>query len=243
MMKHQSRKSPFQRGVTYRALKLKKRSRQLTRGLSGFFGRNRKSPLYLSMLLGLFALVGAVLLATSHQATSQAIAQRLKEDLLGSLAMVIPEKLYDNDLVRDSYGFKLKSGDERIIYPAAKKGRLSALAYQVTGQGYGGSILVLIGIDSKGQVLGVRVLQHAETPGLGDKIEVARSKWVLGFNGLSLGNPPAEKWAVKKDGGRFDQFSGATITPRAVVLAVRKGLEFFEHNRLKLLNRQSEAGS
>ncbi|HOV05508.1 MAG TPA: RnfABCDGE type electron transport complex subunit G, partial [Kaistiaceae bacterium] len=98
----------------------------------------------------------------------------------------------------------------------------------------GGAIRILMGVASDGGLLGVRVLQHAETPGLGDKIEAAKDDWILGFFGLSFGNPPKEKWAVRKDGGQFDQFSGATITPRAVVGAVRTGLEFFEANRERL---------
>ncbi|MBF0256499.1 MAG: RnfABCDGE type electron transport complex subunit G, partial [Gammaproteobacteria bacterium] len=88
----------------------------------------------------------------------------------------------------------------------------------------------------EGRVLGVRVLAHAETPGLGDKIEVARDDWILDFNGLSLGNPPIERWQVKKDGGQFDAFSGATITPRAVVAAIREGLSFFQRHQTALVN-------
>ena len=81
----------------------------------------------------------------------------------------------------------------------------------------------------------LRVVTHRETPGLGDKIEVAKDDWILGFNGLSLGNPPAEQWQVSKDGGRFDAFSGATITPRAVVQAIAGGLRFFNGHRTELL--------
>jgi electron transport complex protein RnfG len=90
---------------------------------------------------------------------------------------------------------------------------------------------VLLGVDADGRVLGARVLSHAETPGLGDKIEVARDDWILSFDGKSLGEPPRERWAVRKDGGDFDQFSGATITPRAVVSAVKSGLELFATQR------------
>ena len=87
--------------------------------------------------------------------------------------------------------------------------------------------VVLMGVAADGRLLGVRIVKHAETPGLGDKIEIAKAKWVLDFDGKSLGDPPTEKWAVKKDGGVFDQFAGATITPRAVVKAVKRGLDFF----------------
>jgi electron transport complex protein RnfG len=92
-----------------------------------------------------------------------------------------------------------------------------------------------MGIDKKGEILGVRVISHTETPGLGDKIEISKSKWILSFNGKSLDNVGFEKWAVKKDNGIFDQFSGATITPRKVVLAIRRGLEFYRANQATLL--------
>jgi electron transport complex protein RnfG len=98
---------------------------------------------------------------------------------------------------------------------------------------------LLIGIDEAGKLLGVRVLQHTETPGLGDKIEVTRSDWITHFTGKSLGDPSDDKWAVKKDGGPFDQFSGATITPRAVVNTIRDGLRLFASQRDTLLKEVS----
>ena len=108
----------------------------------------------------------------------------------------------------------------------------SALIGGMVKQGIpAGDIDVILGLAADGKVLGARVLAHKETPGLGDKIEVAKGDWILAFDGLSLGNPPPERWAVKKDGGDFDQFSGATITPRAVVRALKGGLEFFAANR------------
>lgn len=190
-----------------------------------------RSPLYLATLLGAFALGGAGLLASGHNATEGAIAERMKEDLLGSLALVIPASVHDNDPVRDQYTIAMADGTSRTIYPALSAGAVRAVAYEVTGQGYGGAIRILMGVAADGSLLGVRVLQHTETPGLGDKIEEAKGPWVLGFTGLSFGNPPKDKWGVKKDGGHFDQFSGATITPRAVVAAVREGLEFFDADR------------
>ena len=111
-------------------------------------------------------------------------------------------------------------------------GKIIGVAFQVTaGTGYAGPIEMIMGIDMQGKLLGVRVVAHKETPGLGDKIEVAKSKWITLFDGLSIGNPEKDKWAVKKDGGNFDQFTGATITPRAVVKAIKHGLEMFEKHR------------
>ena len=104
---------------------------------------------------------------------------------------------------------------------------MTGVAYEVFGTGYAGQMKLMLGVDAEGRALGVRVLAHKETPGLGDKIEVKKGDWILQFDGLSLGNPPVEKWKVKKDGGQFDQFTGATITPRGVVSAIREGLEFF----------------
>ena len=95
----------------------------------------------------------------------------------------------------------------------------------------------MLGIDADGRLLGVRVLAHHETPGLGDKIESKKNDWILRFTGLSLGNPPPERWKVKKDGGQFDQFAGATITPRGVVRAIRSGLDFFAANKASLIGK------
>ena len=233
----------FNRNLIRLTIRSKKTRQNVRTLLSQAIGKYRNTPTYLALLLGSFALIGATLLATSHEVTSEAIKQRLKEDLMSSLTMVIPNELFDNDLVKDSYSLDLKARGKRIIYPAYQQGQLSALAFQVTGRGYGGAILILMGLDRQGRLLGVRVLQHAETPGLGDKIEANRDNWIRGFDGLSLGNPPLKKWAVKKDDGQFDQFSGATITPRAVVLAVRKGLEFFEKHKAQLVNNPQGAGS
>ena len=104
-----------------------------------------------------------------------------------------------------------------------------------TNSGYSGAIKSLIGIDKSGNILGVRVIAHAETPGLGDKIELAKSDWILKFNHHSLSDLTAQQWKVKKDGGTFDQFSGATITPRAVVGSVYQGLAFFKQHQTQLL--------
>jgi electron transport complex protein RnfG len=105
----------------------------------------------------------------------------------------------------------------------------------MSSYGYGGKIMTIMALNPEGKVLGVRILSHSETPGLGDKIEIEKDDWVLSFNGRSLGAPSSAQWGVKKDGGHFDQFSGATITPRAVVKAVKSGLELFAKNQEKLL--------
>jgi len=186
---------------------------------------------YQAGLLGGFSLLAAALLVMGDIATRDTIAQRQAEDLLDSLAQVIPPQLHDNDLLAAELQLTGADGEPITVYRALRGLDVTGVAFEVTGQGYAGPIEILLGIDPNGQILGARVLAHAETPGLGDKIEVNRDDWILAFNGRSLGDPPPERWAVKKDDGEFDQFSGATITPRAVVGAIKGGLELFADNR------------
>jgi len=121
-------------------------------------------------------------------------------------------------------------------YIAIKDGRPSAVILQaIAPDGYSGAIHLLVGIHADGRVAGVRVIGHRETPGLGDKIELAKSPWIRSFDGKSLTNPAADGWAVKKDRGEFDQFAGATITPRAVVGAVHRALQYFDAHKAELL--------
>jgi electron transport complex protein RnfG len=120
---------------------------------------------------------------------------------------------------------------------------VEAVVFQTVGRGYAGPIVCIMGVSRDGQLLGVRVLSHKETPGLGDKIEPARSQWIYEFEGKSLGSPAADKWAVKKDGGVFDQFAGATITPRGVVRAVKGGLELFAREKPHMLGEAKEGQS
>jgi electron transport complex protein RnfG len=187
---------------------------------------------YQAGLLGGFALVAAALLLMGDIATREDIAARQAEDLLASLAQVVPVDLHDNDLLANTLMLEPADAAAAVtVYRALQGLDVKAVAFETIGQGYAGPIHVLLGIDASGRVLGVRVLAHAETPGLGDKIEVERGGWIRSFDGRSLGDPAADGWAVKKDGGIFDQFSGATITPRAVVRAVKSGLELFRANR------------
>jgi Na+-translocating ferredoxin:NAD+ oxidoreductase subunit G len=197
----------------------------------GYRGRTS----YQALLLGGFAMAAAASLVIANIATKDAIEQRRAEDLLASLDQVIPPATHDNDLLAQAASLQLASGQGITLYRALEGKEVTGVAYQLQAQGYGGPIDLLLGVSAAGKILGVRVLAHTETPGLGDHIDVHQDKWILGFDGLSLGNPPAERWAVKKDGGDFDQFSGATITPRAVVGAVKKGLEVFRDNRDALL--------
>jgi electron transport complex protein RnfG len=195
-----------------------------------------------SLILGAFALVTASVLAVTHQGTKERIAAAERAAAQKALFEVLPEDQHDNDLLNATRPIParlwkplgLKNGGD--MYIAEKDGEVAALIFPaVAPDGYSGDIRLIIGVRRDGSISGVRVLSHAETPGLGDKVELAKSDWILGFNDKSLQQPSADEWKVKKDGGSFDQFTGATITPRAVVRQVKKALTVFEENRDALL--------
>ena len=181
---------------------------------------------YQPLLLGVVALLASGALAVVSSATGPAIAAAEAKDLRDSLSEVLPAGMADNDFLKDTVDLQ-KDGKTVTIYRARHGSEMKAVLFKVAERGYAGDIQVLMAVDMDGRTLGVRVLKHTETPGLGDKIEVKKDDWVLDFNGKSLGEPVPEKWGVRKDNGVFDQFAGATITPRAVVKAVKGGLEFF----------------
>ena len=190
----------------------------------------------------LFGVIGSGLVSTTYVSTLDKIADNERKAMLRSLNQILPSSEYDNDLIHDSLeidadpllGLKNKS----TIYLARKKGTVTTVIFSpVAPDGYSGIIKLLVGIHSDGRVAGVRVVSHKETPGLGDYIETARSDWVLSFNDKTIQNPSSANWKVKRDGGEFDQFTGATITPRAVVKAVHQSLIYFERNKTRLLGK------
>ena len=198
------------------------------------------------LLLGFFALVGTALVALTYTGTEQRILEAERAHMLRSLNAVIRPGLYDNDnfndfiQVQDS---KLLGTDAPVMVFRARRGDqpVAAAIIPTAPAGYVGPIKLLVGINMQGEVLGVRVLTHKETPGLGDRIEERRSDWILSFDGHSLQNPEPKYWRVRRDGGVFDQFTGATVTPRAVVKAVHDALKFFAENRLLLFTTPSIA--
>jgi len=198
-----------------------------------------RSMLKNATVLGLFAIVtvGAVTLLQQGTAERIQVAERAAQ--VRALGEILPTGSYDNHLLDDSVLVQdrlLGNRSPLPAYIAIKDGRPSAVILQaIAPDGYSGAIHLLVGIHADGRVAGVRVIGHRETPGLGDKIELAKSPWIRSFEGKSLTNPAADGWAVKKDRGEFDQFAGATITPRAVVGAVHRALQYFDAHKAELL--------
>lgn len=186
---------------------------------------------YHGMLVGGVALLASAVLALGDNETRDVIAQRHAEDVQAMLNEVIPPELHDNNILQDKLTIE---GIE--IFQAQLDSRVSAIAFQVSEPGYSGDITLVMAIDRNGSLLGVRVVSHTETPGLGDKMEAARSPWIFSFDGMGLTQENEDQWAVKKDGGKFDQFTGATITPRAIIKAVKGGMLFFQQHQEKLLS-------
>lgn len=194
--------------------------------------------------LALFAVITAGTIALTHAFTQDRIQEQIRQAEAGALLEIIPEDLHDNDLLKDTVPvgpadkLGLKTGVQAHI--ARQDGDVSGLILPaVAPNGYSGEIRLLVGIDASGEILGVRVTQHRETPGLGDKIETKKSQWIYSFNGKSLADVPNDQWAVAKDGGQFDQFTGATITPRAVVSAVHGALKYYDEHRPELIQQRS----
>lgn len=205
----------------------------------------KKRLAYHATLLGGVGLLASAALVLGNVSTNAAIKLRIKEDMQASLTQVVPPSKFDNDIFEDSVVVQDNNKAAILknvkVYRAKMKGKVVAVAYEAIAMGYSGAIDIIMGVDSTGNILGVRILSHSETPGLGDKIESDKSDWIKRFTGHSLSNTSVKQWKVKKDGGEFDQFSGATITPRAVVKAIHYGLVFFAENKDTLfLDKKNE---
>lgn len=190
-------------------------------------------------LLAMFAAGGTLLVTTTEQGTRVRIADNEREFLLRTLEVLVDPARYDNDLLTDTRTvvapMALGTTEPVTVYRARRDDVPVALVLTaVAPDGYTGPIRLLVAVNRDGTLSGVRVLAHRETPGLGDGIEAARSDWILAFTGRSLGDPPTEGWAVRRDGGEFDQLTGATITPRAVVAAVHRVLQYYDAEQAML---------
>ena len=208
---------------------------------------NYRQIVITTIILLLFALIGTALVVITFDNTRERIAANERATLLRKLHQLILPEQHDNTLLEDTLTVTDKTllGSSRpvTVYRARKDAQPVALVIApVAPDGYSGSIKLLVGINVNGTLSGVRVVAHRETPGLGDAIDETRSNWIHIFDNRSLGEPPLERWSVKKDGGDFDQLTGATITPRAVVKAVRQALLYYRDNQ-EALFASSETGT
>ncbi|MBK8163402.1 MAG: electron transport complex subunit RsxG [Gammaproteobacteria bacterium] len=199
-------------------------------------------------ILGAFAVAGTTLVALTEEDTKVLIAQNERASLQRKLNEVVPRAAYDNDITADTTLAASKpllgSPKPLTVYRARMEGRpVAAVLETVAPDGYTGAIRLLVAVRYDDEsLLGVRVIEHRETPGLGDWIDSERSDWISHFAGHSLSDPDDLGWRVEKDGGIFDQFTGATITPRAVVKAVHNSLKYFQTHKDELF-RTTEAAT
>ncbi len=192
-----------------------------------------------AVLLGLFAIVGTGLVVLTYDATRTRIQANNSAVLLRRLYTLVPKRDMDNDPALDTIEVRaptyLGSAHPMTVYRIRKDGKpVAAVLTTVAPGGYGGAITLLVAVRYNGTIAGVRIVSQHETPGLGDAIEADKSRWIYRFNGKSLRDPNKRGWAVKRDGGVFDQFTGATISPRAVVKAVHRALIYFKQHRAAL---------
>lgn len=186
--------------------------------------------------LAIIAAVCTALVAVTYQLTRERIAENAQAWLEQSLQPALSGLLFDSGVSESRLTIpaphELPGSSDAIIYRVYSADEPVAALFVVSARdGYAGAIRFLVGIDIEGAVTGVHVLEHRETPGLGDRIESNKSDWVNQFDGRSLGDPAADGWKIKRDGGEFDQLTGASVTPRAVVKAIRDTLTWFEENQ------------
>jgi len=203
----------------------------------------KKNIAITAALLTFFAVSGAALVGLTFKQTADDIKHNEELTLLRKLNTIIPAESYDNDLIADTRTIKpqplLGTDEDTMVYRARKDNKnVAAIFTSIAPNGYNGPIQMLVGVYADGRLAGVRIVKHRETPGLGDAVELSHSKWILGFDNKSLTDPDEKHWKVKRDGGIFDQFTGATITPRAVVKAVHDALLYFAQNQVMLFETE-----
>ncbi len=198
-----------------------------------------KASLKTALNLLLFAIVGTAVLAFTFNATRERIVKSEELEKLNLIRQIVPASAFDNDIVKDALAIPpsplLGTDDQTTAYRARLNGKPSVVVLDaIAPDGYSGKIGLIVAIRADGTISGVRVVWHKETPGLGDYIDYAKSRWITQFDGASSARYKDDDWKVKKDGGQFDYMAGATITPRAVIKAVHKALQYFDANRDKL---------
>ena len=192
----------------------------------------KKPILIAALVLGAFAILGVGLVSATYEATKERIAYNKDLFMLRKLQDIVPADTVDNDMITDCivvHNPELLGSDNTIIYVGEQSGApVAVVLTPIVPDGYSGPIELLVAVRKDRSLGGVRVLSHKETPGLGDKIEEKKSFWIRDFKDKSLENPPLDQWKVRRDGGHFDQFTGATITPRSIVKSVKKALLFVQ---------------
>ena len=201
--------------------------------------RIARSTLQTAINLVFFAAIGTAVLSSTFFLTHDEIVKSEEAEKLKLITQIVPPALFDNDIIQDSLTIAtdplLANNGDTVAYRARLKGVPSAVVIQANApDGYSGTINLILAVRANGELTGVRVISHKETPGLGDYIELPKSPWIKGFDGKSRETYTDADWKVKKDGGKFDYVAGATVTPRAVVKAVNKALQYFAANRDKL---------
>lgn len=205
-----------------------------------------------ALTLLLFVAAFSALLAGAYHWTKPAIAAAIAEEKIKRIDEVLPRSRYDNDLLNDAVTLEapeLGLGEPARILRARKAGQIQALVFEtIAPDGFAGNIRLLIALAPDGRILGVRVTEHKETPGLGDYIEARKDRnkerpWITQFNGLNPVTIKASDWQVKKDGGRFDSMAGATVSPRAVIKAIRRAALFIAARRDQILPPDEKGSS
>ncbi|MBM4221378.1 MAG: RnfABCDGE type electron transport complex subunit G [Gammaproteobacteria bacterium] len=182
--------------------------------------------------LVVFAALAGLLLGIARDATRARIADNEERRVLAELSAILPPALYDNEPHRDTLVLELPGDEPRQIWRARRAGQpVAVVLSSLAADGYSGQIRLLVALTVEGQILGVRVASHSETPGIGDVIDARKSPWIRSFDGRSLGQPEESRWSLRKDGGDIDAISGATVSSRAVVAATRRAMQYFRLHR------------
>jgi electron transport complex protein RnfG len=198
-----------------------------------------KATAITALRLLIFTIVGTAALAFTFSQTHDRIAAGEEAEKLNLIRQIVPQNRFDNQIMQDTLaiGPDTLLGNDQVttVYRARLQNKPSMLILEgVAPDGYSGKIKFIVAIQQDGTIAGVRVIKHKETPGLGDYIDAAKSNWIKGFDGVSLSSYNENDWKVKKDGGKFDYITGATISPRAVVKAVHKAAQYFEQHQVEL---------
>lgn len=198
--------------------------------------------------LSIIAAVCTALVAMTYQLTHERITINEQAWLEQSLQPALSGLFFDSgvseSLLTIPAPHELPGSQDAIVYRVYSGETPVAALFVVSARdGYAGAIRLLVGVDISGAVTGVHVLAHRETPGLGDRVETGKSDWVSQFEKRSLQNPVADRWKIKRDGGDFDQLSGASVTPRAIVKSVKETLQYFDANAVAIFAAAADTDS